>query len=466
MQDGGKKPKRGADGDLARLKIPPHSVEAEQSVLGGLMLVPETLDVVKDLLVEEDFYRRDHRLIYRSICELDEKGQPYDAVTMGTWFEEQGQLELVGNGAYMIELASTVPSAANIAGYAKIVRDRARLRELIEHGTEIVNDGYHPGGRETDELIAIAEQRIFSVAEGGRVRHTYTDVTTGLKRVVTTLQERYENDSSIIGIPTGLPEFDEMTAGLQDTDLIIVAARPGMGKSTLAQGFAESAATRSKKAVAIFSMEMSSDQWFLRMVAAESRVDGQRLKTGKLEDEDWAKVMSAMKKLQGLKLFVDDSPALSPDLLRSKARRLKREQDIGLIVVDYLQLMMVPGSKENRATVVADISRSLKALAKELRVPVVALSQLNRSLETRADKRPLMADLRESGGIEQDADVIIFIYRDDYYNKDSTEKGIAELIIGKQRSGPTGTVRARFSGGSLSSSRWGRGRTTSNSHSP
>lgn len=466
MQDGGKKPKRGADGDLARLKIPPHSVEAEQSVLGGLMLVPETLDVVKDLLVEEDFYRRDHRLIYRSICELDEKGQPYDAVTMGTWFEEQGQLELVGNGAYMIELASTVPSAANIAGYAKIVRDRARLRELIEHGTEIVNDGYHPGGRETDELIAIAEQRIFSVAEGGRVRHTYTDVTTGLKRVVTTLQERYENDSSIIGIPTGLPEFDEMTAGLQDTDLIIVAARPGMGKSTLAQGFAESATTRSKKAVAIFSMEMSSDQWFLRMVAAESRVDGQRLKTGKLEDEDWAKVMSAMKKLQGLKLFVDDSPALSPDLLRSKARRLKREQDIGLIVVDYLQLMMVPGSKENRATVVADISRSLKALAKELRVPVVALSQLNRSLETRADKRPLMADLRESGGIEQDADVIVFIYRDDYYNKDSTEKGIAELIIGKQRSGPTGTVRARFSGGSLSSSRWGRGRTTSNSHSP
>ncbi|AOY69336.1 replicative DNA helicase [Xanthomonas euvesicatoria] len=447
MQDGGTKRQRGADGDVARLKIPPHSVEAEQSVLGGLMLAPETLDIVKDLLVEEDFYRRDHRLIYRSICELDEKGQPYDAVTMGTWFEEQGQLELVGNGAYMIELASTVPSAANIAGYAKIVRDRARLRELIEHGTEIVNDGYHPGGRETDELIAIAEQRIFSVAEGGRVRHTYTDVTTGLKRVVTTLQERYENDSSIIGIPTGLPEFDEMTAGLQDTDLIIVAARPGMGKSTLAQGFADSAATRSKKAVAIFSMEMSSDQWFLRMVAAESRVDGQRLKTGKLEDEDWAKVMSAMKKLQGLKLFVDDSPALSPDLLRSKARRLKREQDIGLIVVDYLQLMMVPGSKENRATVVADISRSLKALAKELRVPVVALSQLNRSLETRADKRPLMADLRESGGIEQDADVIVFIYRDDYYNKDSTEKGIAELIIGKQRSGPTGTVRARFSGG-------------------
>ncbi|MCC8799112.1 replicative DNA helicase [Xanthomonas euvesicatoria] len=447
MQDKGNTRRRSRDSDLVRLKVPPHSIEAEQSVLGGLMLASETLDIVKDILVEEDFYRRDHRLIYKSICELDEKGQPFDAVTMGTWFEEQGQLELVGDGAYLIELASTTPSAANIAAYAKIVRDRARLRELIEQGTEIVNDGFHPEGRETDEIIAEAEQRIFSVAEGGRIRHTYMDVTTGLKRVVGTLQERYENDSSIIGIPTGLPEFDEMTAGLQDTDLIIVAARPAMGKSTLAQGFAESATSRAKKAVAIFSMEMSADQWFLRMVAAESRVDGQRLKTGKLEDEDWSKVTAAIKKLQGLKLFVDDTPALSPDLLRSKARRLKREQDIGLIVVDYLQLMMLPGSKENRATVVADISRSLKALAKELRVPVVALSQLNRSLETRADKRPLMADLRESGAIEQDADVIVFIYRDEYYNKDSTEKGIAELIIGKQRSGPTGTVKVRFTGG-------------------
>jgi len=412
------------------------------------MLLPEAFDRVGDLLNDGDFYRRDHQLIYRAIRELAERNRPFDAVTLGEWFESQGKAEEVAGGAYLVELASTTPSAANIRAYAEIVRDKAILRQLIQVGTEIVNDGFQPEGRDSSELLARAEQEVFKIAEAGtRGRRDFVAVNDALIEAFDVLQTRHANGGSITGLPTGYTEFDEMTAGLQPTDLVILAARPAMGKTTLALNMAEYAAIRSKKAVAVFSMEMSSSQLALRLISSNGRVNATRLRTGQLEDEDWSRVTAAIRMLREAKIFIDDTPALSPEVLRSKARRLKREHDLGLIVIDYLQLMAVPGNQENRATEISEISRSLKALAKELNVPVVALSQLNRSLETRTDKRPVMADLRESGAIEQDADVIVFIYRDEYYNKEnSPDKGLAEVIIGKQRNGPTGSIKLKFFG--------------------
>lgn len=437
-----------AEQRLDQLRVPPQSVEAEQAVLGGLMLAPEAYDNVADGLNERDFYRRDHQLIFRAIRELAEKSRPFDAVTLGEWFESNGHAELVAGGSYLIELASTTPSAANIKAYAEIVRDKSVLRQLIEVGTEIVNDGFQPDGRESAEILAKAEQEVFAIAEAGSHGRTdFTPMNTALSEAFDVLQKRYEAGGSVTGLPTGYTEFDEMTAGLQPTDLLILAARPAMGKTTLALNMAEHAAIRTRKAVAVFSMEMSASQLALRLISSNGRVNAQRLRSGQLEDEDWSRVTSAIRMLKEAKIFIDDTPGLSPDQLRSKARRLKREHDLGLVVVDYLQLMSVPGNSENRATEISEISRSLKHLAKELNVPVIALSQLNRSLETRADKRPVMADLRESGAIEQDADVIVFIYRDDYYNKEnSPDKGLAEVIIGKQRNGPTGSVKLRFFG--------------------
>ena len=436
------------DSRVEQLRVPPQSVEAEQAVLGGLMLAPESFDRVGDLLVDQDFYRRDHQLIYRAIRELAERNRPFDAVTLGEWFESQGQAEQVAGGAYLVELASTTPSAANIRAYAEIVRDKAILRQLIEVGTGIVNDGFQPEGRESNELLAKAEQDVFRIAEAGsRGRRDFVAVNDALIEAFDVLQTRHASGGSITGLPTGYTEFDEMTAGLQPTDLLILAARPAMGKTTLALNMAEYAAIRSKKAVAVFSMEMSASQLALRLISSNGRVNATRLRTGQLEDEDWSRVTSAIRMLREARIFIDDTPALSPEVLRSKARRLKREHDLGLIVIDYLQLMAVPGNQENRATEISEISRSLKALAKELNVPVIALSQLNRSLETRTDKRPVMADLRESGAIEQDADVIVFIYRDEYYNKEnSPDKGLAEVIIGKQRNGPTGSIKLKFFG--------------------
>jgi replicative DNA helicase len=322
------------------------------------------------------------------------------------------------------------------------------LRQLIDVGTGIVNDGFQPEGRDSSEILAKAEQDVFAIAEAGaRGRTDFTSVTTALSEAFDVLQKRYENGGSVTGLPTGYTEFDEMTAGLQPTDLLILAARPAMGKTTLALNMAEYAAMKTKKAVAVFSMEMSASQLALRLISSCGRVNATRLRTGQLEDEDWSRVTSAIRLLREAKIFIDDTPGLSPDILRAKARRLKREHDLGLIVIDYLQLMAVPGNNENRATEISEISRSLKGLAKELNVPVIALSQLNRSLETRTDKRPVMADLRESGAIEQDADVIVFIYRDDYYNKEnSPDKGLAEVIIGKQRNGPTGSIKLKFFG--------------------
>ena len=436
------------DSRIEQLRVPPQSVEAEQAVLGGLMLAPEAFDRVADLITEGDFYRRDHQLIYRAIRELAEKNRPYDAVTLGEWFESQGLGEQVAGGAYLVELASTTPSAANIKAYAEIVRDKAVLRQLIEVGTTIVNDGFQPEGRESGELLAKAEQEVFAIAEAGaRGRQDFTPVNKAMAEAFDVLQTRHANGGGITGLPTGYTEFDEMTAGLQPTDLIILAARPAMGKTTFALNIAEFAAIKTRKAIAVFSMEMSASQLALRLISSNGRINATRLRTGQLEDEDWSRVTSAIRMIKETRIFIDDTPALSPDILRAKSRRLKREHDLGLIVIDYLQLMAVPGNSENRATEISEISRSLKALAKELNVPVIALSQLNRSLETRTDKRPVMADLRESGAIEQDADVIVFIYRDEYYNKEnSPDKGLAEIIIGKQRNGPTGSFKLKFFG--------------------
>ncbi|MEP6483491.1 MAG: replicative DNA helicase [Rudaea sp.] len=429
------------------LRVPPHSIDAEQAVLGGLMLDERAWERIADKLNEEDFYRKDHRLIYRALTELSEKNMPCDAVTLGEWFDSNGLSELVGGSSYILQLANSTPSAANIVAYADIVREKSILRQLIDAGTEITGDGFQPEGRSTQEILENAEQKVFRIAESGaRGRKNFVAMRTAVKEAFQILHQRYESKGSVTGLATGFSDLDELTAGLQPSDLIIVAARPSMGKTALAVNFAEHAALKSKKAVAIFSMEMSASQLAFRLISSLGRINQQHLRTGDIQEEEWPRVTSAITMLSDAKIFIDDTPALSPAELRARARRLKREHDLGLIVIDYLQLMAVPGNKENRATEISEISRGLKALAKELNIPVIALSQLNRSLEQRTDKRPVMADLRESGAIEQDADVILFIYRDEYYNNESNDKGLAEIIIGKQRNGPTGTIKLTFLG--------------------
>ncbi|HET8897586.1 MAG TPA: replicative DNA helicase [Rhodanobacteraceae bacterium] len=434
--------------NVDQLRVPPHSLEAEHAVLGGLMLTPEAWDKVSDRVTEEDFYRHDNRLIFRAIAELSAKNQPCDAVTLGEWFQTNGVAQDIGGLATLVEMANATPSAANIAAYAEIVRDRSVLRQLIDAGTEIIGNGYRTEGRSTQEILEDAEQRVFQIAEAGaRGRKGFVDMRKATSEAMRILYERFENKGQITGLATGFSDLDDKTAGLQPSDLIILAGRPSMGKTALAVNIAEAAAIKAKKVVAIFSMEMSAPQLSFRLVSSLGRINQQQLRTGDLAEPDWPRVTQAVTLLSGSKLFIDDTPALSPVELRSRARRLHREHGgLGLIVIDYLQLMQVPGSRENRATEISEISRGLKALAKELEVPVIALSQLNRSLEQRTDKRPMMSDLRESGAIEQDADVIMFIYRDEYYNKESADKGTAEVIIGKQRNGPTGTVRLAFRG--------------------
>ena len=434
------------DHEVAQLRVPPHSIEAESSVLGGLLLDPTAFDRVAGKLLEEDFYRRDHRLVYRAIRELTEKNRPCDVLTVSEWLQSSNLLIDGLDASYIVELAANIPSAANIGAYAETVRDKAIQRRLIEVGTAIVNDGFQPAGRDASELLAKAEQDVFAIAESAsHGRQDFVPVKDALRGAFEVLQQRADSGGGITGLPTGYTEFDEMTAGLQPTDLVVLAARPAMGKTTLALNIAEYGALKSKKAVAVFSMEMSSSQLALRLISSLGRIDAGRLRIGNLEDEDWVRVHGAIAQLNSARIFIDDTPALSPEVLRAKARRLRREHDLGLIVIDYLQLMQVPGNSENRATEISEISRSLKALAKELTVPVIALSQLNRSLESRTDKRPVMADLRESGAIEQDADMIVFIYRDEYYHKEnSPDKGLAEIIIGKQRNGPTGSFKLKF----------------------
>ena len=428
-------------------KVPPHSMEAEQSVLGGLMLSATAWDKVADKVGEVDFYREDHRLIFRAIQDLHEASQPCDAVTVSEWFESHGKADQVDGGNYISQLANNTPSAANVGAYADIVREKSILRSLIDVGAQITSSAFSTEGRESRSLLEEAERLVFAIAEkGARGGSGFVSVQDALKEAMDKIDELNAFEGDITGIPTGYQDFDRLTAGLQPSDLIIVAGRPAMGKTTFAMNIAEHAAIKHGKSVAVFSMEMASLQLVMRMFSSVGQIDQTRIRTGSLDDMDWPKLTSAMNLLHKSKIFIDDTPALSPAELRARARRLKREHDVDLIVVDYLQLMSVPDSRENRATEIAEISRSLKTIAKELNVPVVALSQLNRALEQRPNKRPLMADLRESGAIEQDADLIVFIYRDEVYNPETSEKGKAEIIIGKHRNGATGTVRLAFQG--------------------
>ena len=434
--------------DLERgLRLPPHSVEAEQSVLGGLMLDPAAWDQIADRVSSEDFYRHDHRLIFAAAAALIERNQPCDAVTLAGHLEAQALLEEIGGLAYLGGLARDTPTASNIRAYADIVRERSVLRQLITAGNGIASSALEPEGREAREIVDEAERAVFEIAErGSRGRVGFRPIKTILPEVVNRIDELYNSEGKMTGISTGFGKLDEMTSGLQPGDLIIVAGRPSMGKTTLAVNIAENAALGAGKSAAIFSMEMSAESLTLRMISSLGRINQGHLRSGRLQEEDWPRIDSAMTQLGQAKLFVDETPALTPTEIRARARRLKRERGLDLIVVDYLQLMQVAGTKENRATEISEISRSLKALAKELKVPVIALSQLNRGVEQRQEKKPVMSDLRESGAIEQDADVILLIYREEVYDQNTTRKGIADIIIAKQRNGPTGEVQLTFLG--------------------
>ncbi|MSR14686.1 MAG: replicative DNA helicase [Gammaproteobacteria bacterium] len=436
-----------ADRSVEPLRVPPNSIEAEQSVLGGLMLDNEAWLEVSERLRDADFYRRDHTNIFRGIEALANDGKPYDIVTLAEWLESHELLEASGGIQYLAQLADNTPTAANIAAYADIVRDRSVLRGLIRAGTDIAETGFRPEGRSTNELIDTAERTIFAIAEReSRGRRGFRPIKELLVSALDRIDQLFQRDNPITGVATGFHDLDSMTSGLQPSDLVIVAGRPSMGKTAFAINIAQHAATKEKTHVAIFSMEMPSEQIAMRMLASIGRIDQHKVRTGKLADDDWPRLTHAVGVLSEIELYIDDTPALTPGDLRARCRRLAREHGLGMVVIDYLQLMHVPGTNENRATEISEISRSLKALAKELSVPVIALSQLNRSLESRSDKRPVMSDLRESGAIEQDADLILFIYRDEVYNEDSSDKGIAEIIIGKQRNGPIGTRKLRFFG--------------------
>jgi replicative DNA helicase len=441
-----------ADDSLETLKLPPHSVEAEQSVLGGLLLENEALDKIADILTAADFYRHDHRLIYEHICRLIERNKPADIVTVAESLESSAELSGIGGIAYLGALAQNTPTAANIRRYAEIVRERAVMRKLVEVGSGIAESAYNPQGRDAQQLLDEAEARIFQIAEGGkRSSEGFMDIKVLLPQVADRIDQLFQRDnpSDVTGVPSGFADLDSMTSGLQPGDLIIVAGRPSMGKTAFSLNIAENVALDTGLPVAVFSMEMAATQLAMRMIGSVGRLDQHRMRTGRLEDEDWVRLTTALGRLNDAPIFIDEGAGLSSFDVRARARRLHRQcGKLGLIVVDYLQLMAAPAGRqsENRATEISEISRSLKALAKELDAPVIALSQLNRSVEQRPDKRPVMSDLRESGAIEQDADVILFIYRDEVYNPDTPDKGTAEIIIAKQRNGPVGRVRLTFLG--------------------
>jgi replicative DNA helicase len=430
------------------LKRPPHSLEAEQSIVGGLMLDNQAWDKISSKLCEADFYRTEHRILYRAIAALAKKDQPFDVVTLLDALKSHNELDDAGGEAYLFELANNTPSVANVMAYADIVREKSVQRQLISVATEIADSAYNPAGREVPELLDMAETKVFAIGEQTAGDGGPENIKSILVRAVEKIDALYHNGDAITGLATGLSDLDEMTSGLQASDLVIVAGRPSMGKTTLVMNMAEHAAIKAGKPVLVFSMEMPSDSLAMRMMSSLGRIDQHRIRTGKLDDDDWPRVTSAVHMLSEAPLYIDDTPAISPSEMRARARRLAKEHgSLGLIVVDYLQLMKVPGfGAENRTAEISEISRSLKALAKELHVPVIALSQLNRSLEQRSDKRPVMSDLRESGAIEQDADLICFIYRDEVYNEDSPDKGVAEIIVAKQRNGPIGKIRVAFLG--------------------
>ena len=434
-------------GDIARIKMQPHSAEAEQSVLGGLLLSADGWDAVAEVVSDGDFYRLGHRLIFRQIAQLAEAAEPIDVITVADKLQARDELDAAGGLTYLAELAQNTPSASNIRAYAQVVRERASLRKLIEAAQEIAESGFNPDGRKSDELIDEAERRIMQIGEDGPKDGAPKDINPLLQAALGRIEELFQSGGAITGISTGFIELDNMTSGLQDSDLVIVAGRPSMGKTAFAMNLVEHAVLNQDKPILVFSMEMPADSLIIRMLSSIGRIDQTRLRNGKLEQEDWPKLSAAVTKLKDVPLYIDDTPALTPTEIRSRARRVAREHGgLGMIMVDYLQLMQVAGSSDGRTAEISEISRSLKAIAKEFKVPMVALSQLNRSLEQRPNKRPVNSDLRESGAIEQDADVIMFIYRDEVYHEESEEKGIAEIIIGKQRNGPIGICRLAFIG--------------------
>jgi replicative DNA helicase len=436
-----------SDPQISELRVPPHSLEAESCVLGGLLLDNTAWDRISDELSESDFYKFEHRLIYASIKELISSGRPADVITVFEALQSTSQADTVGGLGALNALAQYVPSAANIRRYAEIVRERAILRKLVIASDEIAGEAFNTKGRAVSQILEEAEQKIFKIGEeSSRLRQGFQQMDKLVSDLLGRVEEMSQNPHDITGVPSGFRDFDEMTSGLQPGDLIVLAARPSMGKTALAINIAEHVALGEGLPVAVFSMEMGASQLAIRLVGSIGRIDQGHLRTGKLTDDEWPRLTQAVEQLQSVSLFIDETPGLNPSELRGNAKKLARQcGKLGLIVVDYLQLMSSGSTDgDNRATELGEISRGLKMLAKELQCPIIALSQLNRSVETRTDKRPMMSDLRESGAIEQDADVIMFIYRDDYYNKDSKEPGVAEVIIGKQRNGPTGTVKLAF----------------------
>lgn len=442
-----------SDPQIESLRVPPHSIEAEQSVLGGLLLDNSAWDRIADFVNADNFYRYDHRIIFQHIVKLISETRPADVITVHEALSTSGKAEEVGGLSYLNALAQNTPSSANIRRYAEIVRDRGILRKLITVADEISGNAFQPQGKNVKQMLDEAESRIFAIAEeGSRGLQGFMEIQPLLAQVVERIDELYNRDSGsdITGVPTGFIDLDRMTSGLQPGDLIIVAGRPSMGKTAFSINIGENVAIDSGLPVAVFSMEMGGTQLAMRMLGSVGRLDQHRLRTGRLNDEDWPRLTHAIQKMNDAQFYIDETPALNPIELRARSRRLARQcGKLGLVIVDYLQLMSGNGgsnSGENRATEISEISRNLKSLAKELNCPVIALSQLNRALEQRPNKRPVMSDLRESGAIEQDADVILFIYRDEVYNPDSQDKGTAEIIIGKQRNGPIGSIRLAFQG--------------------
>jgi replicative DNA helicase len=436
------------DEEVENVKVAPHSIEAEQSVLGGLMLDNNTWDTASEVVIEDHFYRHDHRLIFRVMQKLVNNQQPIDVVTLSEELDRTGDLEKAGGLDYLIELAKNTPSASNIRAYSEIVRDRALLRQMISVAQEISENAFYPEGRASDEILNEAEQKIFQIAENRPNQGGPEPVNPLLKRAVDRIDFLFNNSDQLTGVTTGFDDLDDRTAGMQPSDLIIVAARPSMGKTTFAMNLVENALMAEERPVLVFSLEMPADQLISRMLSSIGKIDQTKVRTGQLDEEDWPKLTTAVNMLRDKPLFIDDTSGISPNEMRTRARRIVREHgDLSMIMVDYLQLMQIKtGKSSSRAEEISEISRSLKALAKEMNCPVIALSQLNRSLENRPNKRPVNSDLRESGAIEQDADVIMFIYRDEVYNEDSQDKGIAEIIIGKQRNGPIGSIKLAFIG--------------------
>jgi replicative DNA helicase len=441
------------DPDSERIKRPPHSIDAEQSVIGGLLLENSAWDRIGDLIAEADFYRHDHRLIYRQIAAMIARSLPADVVTVAESLQQAALLEQAGGLAYLASLAQNTPTTANIRRYAEIVRERSIMRRLVEVGSEIADSAFNPQGRDASQLLDAAEARVFQIAESSKNgKQSFRDMGQLVAEVVERIDHLYNRDNpdDVTGVPTGFADLDRMTSGLQPGDLIIVAGRPSMGKTAFSVNIAENVALATGEPVAIFSMEMGGAQLVMRMVGSVGRLDQHKIKTGRLQDDDWQKLTYVVGRLTDAPIHIDESPGLTALEVRARARRLARQYNdkLGLIVIDYLQLMSGSSSARdaNRATELGEISRSLKSLAKELKVPIIALSQLSRTVEHRPDKRPMMSDLRESGAIEQDADLILFMYRDEYYHPDSPDKGLAEVIIGKHRNGPTGRVRLAFLG--------------------